>query len=623
MHRSGMKFMVVLLTAVMLWNAIIGGSFGSVKAFAANEFSGNGTSSSPYLIGTADQLNQIRGSYLNKNLYFKLTKNIDLRTSSYKDNWTPIGDKSNTPFRGNFDGNGFVIAGLVIDKQSNTLGLFGNTSIESTIHNVKLEDVNVTGLKSVGGLVGANRGKITNSYVTGQVTGNDHTGGLVGYNGVTISNSNAIIEHSFAIVNVNGAYGTGGLTGSNTGTITYSHATGDVRGDYAVGGLVGESDGSISYSYATGEMLDGQSIDGLVGSNTGTITSSFATGRVNGTYYTGGLTGYNYGAISKSYSTGDVYGEQHVGGLGSNLEIAGSISDSFATGNVSGSSFVGGLIGYDYENSTGSYSNSYASGNVSGIDYVGNLSSRGLGNNVGSFYLEASMKGAVAGWDFVNLWEVDPLRNNGYPYLKDFLFQLQYDGNGNTGGTVPSDTNLYFPGETASVYTGPIDLTRTGYTFTGWNTQASGHGNSYSGSFQIMPNTTLYAQWAAQSSAATLNSGIGIVSQGGTENETITDIPYGTSLAVLKEEITPAPNATFEIYDADGTTVATTLTSGKKVIVTAADGITKVTYTVTVIASSEKDITAFSFAEQTGTATINKTAHTVVVEVAGSTDLTN
>ncbi|RJX37920.1 hypothetical protein D3P09_17705 [Paenibacillus pinisoli] len=623
MRRSKMKIMVILLTAAMLWNGIIGGSLGSGKAFAANEFSGSGTSSSPYLIGTADQLNQIRGSYLNRNLYFKLTNPIDLKTSSYKDNWTPIGDRSNAPFRGNFDGNGFVISGLTIDMLSNNLGLFGNTSIESVIHNVKLEDVNVTGLKSVGGLVGANRGKITNSSVTGQVKGTDYIGGLVGHNGVTVFNANAIIEHSFAVVDVKGAYGTGGLTGSSTGTITSSYATGNVEGDYAVGGLAGENDGSISYSYATGELLDGQSVGGLVGSNVGAITSSFATGRVNGTYSTGGLTGYNYGTISKSYSTGDVYGEQHVGGLVSNLEIAGSISDSFTTGNVSGSYFVGGLIGYDYANSTGAYTNSYASGNVSGIAYVGDLSSWNLGNNVGSLYLDASMKGPVAGWDFVNLWAVDPLRNNGYPYLKDFLFQLQYDGNGNTGGTVPSDATSYFPGETASVYAGPIDLTRTGYTFSGWNTQPNGHGNSYSGSFQIMPYTTLYAQWDAQSSAATLTSGIGIVSVGGTANETITHIPYGTSLAAFKQEIRPATNATFEIYDADGTTVATTLTSGKKVIVTAADGMTKVTYTVTVIANNEKDITAFSFAEQTGAATISRASHTVVVEVTGDTDVTS
>jgi uncharacterized repeat protein (TIGR02543 family) len=616
------KVMILILTMMVVFSTLSGVGFGTGKAFAANEFSGNGTSSSPYLIGTADQLNQIRSAYLNKNLYFKLTKNIDLGTSSYKDNWSPIGDKSNTPFRGNFDGNGFVITGLTIDKMSSNLGLFGFTSNESSITNLMLEDVNVTGMNNVGGLVGANRGKISNSSVTGQVYGDEGTGGLVGNNGVTIYNPNAIINNCYAEVNVKGAYGAGGLIGENTGIISYSHATGEVKGDYAVGGLVGDNSGTISYSYATGKMIDGQSIGGLVGSNStdGTISNSFAAGQVNGTFSTGGLTGYNYGAISKSYSTGEVNGYQHVGGLVSNLE--GTISDSFTTGNVNGSSFVGGLIGYGYD-STGSFSYSYASGSVSGDYDTGDLTSNNEGNNIGSFYLDENMKGPVAGWDFDNLWAIDPSRNGGYPYLNDFLFDLKYDGNGSNSGTVPNDPTLYLPGETASIYTGALNLVKTGYTFMGWNTEANGKGKSYSGSFEVMPYTTLYAQWNAQITAATLTSGIGIVSEGGTASETITDIPYGTTLAVLKEEITPATNATFEIYEADGTTVATTLASGNKVIVTAADGITKITYTVTVIASSAKDITAFSLAEQTGAATINPTAHTVTIQVAGGTDVTS
>ncbi|WP_256761046.1 S-layer homology domain-containing protein [Cohnella sp. WQ 127256] len=90
----------------------------------------------------------------------------------------------------------------------------------------------------------------------------------------------------------------------------------------------------------------------------------------------------------------------------------------------------------------------------------------------------------------------------------------------------------------------------------------------------------------ALSTSATLTSTIGTVSIGGTANETITNIPYGTTLAVLKAAITPAPDATVEVYEADGTTVATALATGNKVIVTAQDGVTKVTYTVTVKAAS-------------------------------------
>ncbi|QNK56674.1 S-layer homology domain-containing protein [Paenibacillus sp. PAMC21692] len=89
-----------------------------------------------------------------------------------------------------------------------------------------------------------------------------------------------------------------------------------------------------------------------------------------------------------------------------------------------------------------------------------------------------------------------------------------------------------------------------------------------------------------RSTAATLTSTIGTVSTAGTTDETITNIPYGTSLDAFKAAITPAANATFDVYDEDGTTVATTLATGKKLIVTAEDGTTKVTYTVTVNAAN-------------------------------------
>ena len=47
-------------------------------------------------------------------------------------------------------------------------------------------------------------------------------------------------------------------------------------------------------------------------------------------------------------------------------------------------------------------------------------------------------------------------------------------------------------------------LTRTGYTFDGWNTAANGSGTSYAptNTFAITGNTILYAQWKALPSAA-------------------------------------------------------------------------------------------------------------------------
>ncbi|WP_239617681.1 S-layer homology domain-containing protein, partial [Cohnella mopanensis] len=96
---------------------------------------------------------------------------------------------------------------------------------------------------------------------------------------------------------------------------------------------------------------------------------------------------------------------------------------------------------------------------------------------------------------------------------------------------------------------------------------------------------TISVQAAPPSGAATLTSTIGTVSAGGTANETIANIPYGTTLAQLKNAIVTVTGATYEVYLGDGITVATDLASGYKVIVTAQDGITKVIYTIAVMSA--------------------------------------
>ena len=85
-----------------------------------------------------------------------------------------------------------------------------------------------------------------------------------------------------------------------------------------------------------------------------------------------------------------------------------------------------------------------------------------------------------------------------------------------------------------------------------------------------------------KSTDATLTSTIGTVDN---NESTIVEIENGTTLVQFKEAITPAKGATFEVYNEDGTTVATELASNCKVIVTAEDGKTKKTYTVTVKAA--------------------------------------
>ncbi len=97
-------------------------------------------------------------------------------------------------------------------------------------------------------------------------------------------------------------------------------------------------------------------------------------------------------------------------------------------------------------------------------------------------------------------------------FISDFAFQtyrvadapaqytVTYNGNGNTGGSVPVDTNTYEEGATVTVLGNTGSLVKTGYTFTGWNTAANGSGTSYTAGQTFAmgsSNVTLYAQWTA------------------------------------------------------------------------------------------------------------------------------
>ncbi|MBS1760065.1 MAG: InlB B-repeat-containing protein [Bacteroidetes bacterium] len=84
-------------------------------------------------------------------------------------------------------------------------------------------------------------------------------------------------------------------------------------------------------------------------------------------------------------------------------------------------------------------------------------------------------------------------------YLFRRAYTITYSGNGNTGGTVPTDNNNYFSTASVTVLGNTGSLTKTGFNFNGWNTAADGSGTHYnpSATFTMPANTTLYAEWAA------------------------------------------------------------------------------------------------------------------------------
>jgi uncharacterized repeat protein (TIGR02543 family) len=76
-------------------------------------------------------------------------------------------------------------------------------------------------------------------------------------------------------------------------------------------------------------------------------------------------------------------------------------------------------------------------------------------------------------------------------------YTVTYDGNENTGGEAPTDTNQYQEGQTVIV-SGPGTLARLGYEFTGWNVDPGGGGVHYDPDDHLIMGTedvTLFAQW--------------------------------------------------------------------------------------------------------------------------------
>jgi uncharacterized repeat protein (TIGR02543 family) len=79
-------------------------------------------------------------------------------------------------------------------------------------------------------------------------------------------------------------------------------------------------------------------------------------------------------------------------------------------------------------------------------------------------------------------------------------YTVVYNGNGNTGGSVPIDATNYEQGQTVTVLGNTGVLAKTGYSFAGWNTQADENGTTYTQAQSLAmgsANVTLYAKWTA------------------------------------------------------------------------------------------------------------------------------
>jgi uncharacterized repeat protein (TIGR02543 family) len=111
---------------------------------------------------------------------------------------------------------------------------------------------------------------------------------------------------------------------------------------------------------------------------------------------------------------------------------------------------------------------------------------------------------------------------------------VAYSGNMSTSGKAPADSNKYAAGAKVTVLGNTGNLAKSGYSFAGWNTTASGTGTAYaSGTTFTMGSTNviLYAKWTLIPTYAVTYSGNGNTS--GTAPLSSVKCATGTKVTVL------------------------------------------------------------------------------------------
>jgi hypothetical protein len=395
--------------------------------FRPRELAGVGTTEDPYRIATAEDLGAI--NHYDRSACYKLVADINLTNIT----WTtaPIVD-----FDGTLDGDGFTVSNLSI-KGGNYLGLFSMLGPSATVKNMVIEDANIVSTPNasyLGTIAATNRGgSIENCCSTGNVSDSySHPpyiyqssfsiGGLVGANRGSITNCNANVQ-------VYGYLNRGGLVGSNGGSITSCYTTADITGghnNFSVGGLVGENNvfGSITNCYSTGAISGGSDsgeIGGLVGNNSGCIMNCYAIGSIShesGGIFLGGLVGLNSGSITNCYSTGSIFGRNYLGGLCGMNWSNGSIIKCYATGSVLGgnnSEYLGGLLGF---NTKSVPERGMPGGIISSCYLLSPADGGGPDNGLGSPLTDEQMKqkSSFIDWDFENIWMI--CEGKDYPRLQ-------------------------------------------------------------------------------------------------------------------------------------------------------------------------------------------------------------
>jgi FG-GAP repeat protein/type IX secretion system substrate protein/HYDIN/CFA65/VesB family protein/GLUG motif-containing protein len=405
---------------------------------------GSGTEADPFIIATYDDLIELSAMTHDWDKYFSQTDNIDmagtdslnigdhdgvLETAEVPMGFSPIGDsptsgdRQEVAFSGSYNGNGYTISNLYINRpEEGLIGFFGYVKDVSHTQKTAIKSINLLDI---------------------DINGHGYTGGLVGWN------LDASIDSCSVNGNVTSLGGTvGGLVGFDQDIITACHSLCVVSGGTA-GGLVGYKEFGKIINSSSRDMV--QSPSGTAGGVVGSmyqaeIQNTQASGSVTGYRYTGGFAGsIQYRSkITNCYVRSDVTGSApsaynatggfcgYVNGwgvnLGSNIENCYSTSLVHYNGiaDPTDRGFVGTVA------LTNTFINNFfvVTSSSQLADAVGAATPKdSIAMSDATTFTDISIEGLTSAWDFAynfnddagdeDIWDMDTsgALNDGYPFL--------------------------------------------------------------------------------------------------------------------------------------------------------------------------------------------------------------
>ncbi|MBQ8299452.1 MAG: hypothetical protein IJX99_06275 [Clostridia bacterium] len=356
----------------------------------------------------------------NPNANFKMAANIDMASYEAGLGWKPV-----EGFTGNFDGRGYTISNLKVNRSTQGyVGLFGSVA-GGTISNLTLLNVDIVGENYTGALAGTMAGHVSNVIVKGgTVDGEDKVGGLVGAHQGNISKCMVDLD------SVSGREDVGGVVGElDSGVVErVSARTINVSGLSAVGGFVGcvsaTKESYLQECVAVTQQKQKQNEETFNGGITGNTDIGGMIGLVE-------ILSRSKLHMKNCYAVGNISaGKENKGGIVGRLTVSNQAQVNMdaiyaAVSILEKGETSGGCIGL-YSSSTGGivspndifWEKDLAPGEV--LEHVGKFDTNDRINFTSKTPSEMQTRATYTNWDF-DVWEIATRSRPTLKFEKTFI----------------------------------------------------------------------------------------------------------------------------------------------------------------------------------------------------------